>query len=771
MKSVSLYSSTAICVSALFLTAAATAQTSVTPSTGADQASADVGETGEIIVTAQKRSESVQKIPLAVSAIGGDALAQRGASGLTALSAVVPGLNVSEQVGQARLTLRGIGVDNISTGAESSVAFNQDGIFFSRSAAALASFYDVNRVEVLRGPQGTLYGRNATGGSVNIITNRPTSAFHAGINITGGNRETINGDGYINGALSETVSARLSFQAQHHGGYGKNLVTGTDIDTKNSQAVRGQLLFTPNDKLSILLAADYYRSRDRSNTYHYLGAAGVDLAGAPVTPTGLLLGGFAPSSARDIASASDPKSRADFYGFRTEIGYDLSDSVTLRSLTAFRHSKYKVDSDISPLAVSLFPLTVFEKSNQFTQEFQLNVENDRNKFVSGIFYLHEKINGSLSAPLNLQAVGSPVPFFAQGFFAGGQLKTDAAAIFAQDTYSATDSVRLTLGARYSWERKGVDDQSDFDFGTPYSPSNGPRFPHNIDHKTFKSFTPKIGIDVDLAPRTLAYASFSKGFKSGTYNLGSTGPALRPEKIDAYEVGLKSTLADGIFRANISGFLYNYKDLQVGKVQGQLVVLENAATARIYGLEGEFVAKPVPDLSLSLNASWLHARFRSYVSADQARPLGDGVTLVDPVTGKQVPSGSTTTPSGVPPIGAFDMNGNSLPQAPNYTINLAAEYTAHLDKGSLIFRGESNWSDRVYFSPFNRTEVSQSAYSLQNAFITYDSGADWRVSLFIKNIADKTVRSAGQVATALLGSPVIGFVQAPRTFGATVGYHF
>jgi iron complex outermembrane receptor protein len=744
------YRNAAISVTALYLATTAAAQT--TAPVGGDQATVEPDMSGEIIVTAQKRSESVQKIPLAVSAIGGDSLLQRGATGLAALGQIVPGLNVSEQVGQARLTLRGIGVDNISTGAESSVAFNQDGIFYSRSAAALASFYDVDRVEVLRGPQGTLYGRNATGGSVNIITNRPTDEFHGAMNLTAGNRETINGDGFVSGPLSGKVSARLSFQAQHHAGYGKNLVTGSDIDNKNSQAVRGQLLFKPTDRLSILLEGDYYRSRDRSNTYHYFGPGGVTAAGTPITPTGLLLGGFAPSSRRDIAAAHDPRSKADFYGGRIDMGYEVSDSVTVRSLSAYRRSEYQVRSDISPLAVELFPVTVTEKSDQFTQELQLNVENDRNKFVAGVFYLHETIDGSLAAPLNLQAVGGP-NLFVQGFYAGGRLKTDAAAAYAQDTYSLTDTLRLTVGGRYSWERKGVDDQSDFDFARPYSPTNTPLTPRHIDHKTFKSFTPKIGIDFDLAPRTLVYGSFSKGFKSGTYNLGSGGPPLKPEKVDAYEAGLKTTLADGMFRANIAGFYYNYSDLQVGKVQGQLVVLENAATARIYGLEGEFVAKPLPNLSLSLNASWLHARFRSYVTADQARPAGDGMT---------------TDNAGLP---AFDLSGNTLPQSPNYTIDLAAEYVAHLPKGSLTFRGESNWSDRVYFTPFNREVLSQPTYSLQNAFVTYDNGGDWRVSLFVKNIANKTILASGQVATSLLGSPIVGFVQPPRTFGATVGYRF
>jgi len=279
-------------------------------------------------------------------------------------------INVSEQVGQARLTLRGIGVDNISTGAESSVAFNQDGIFYSRSAAALASFYDVERVEVLRGPQGTLYGRNATGGSVNILTNRPTDTLHAGFNLTGGNYATVTGDGFVSGPLSDTVSARLSFQVQHHDGYGKNLVTGSDIDNKDSQAVRAQVLFKPDSRLSILIAGDYYRARDRSNTYHYFGPAGQTVTGVPITPTGILLGGFAAPNPRDIASGQDPRARSDFYGARVDVSYDISNSVTIRSLSAFRRSDYQVRSDISPISVELFPVTVTEKSNQFTQEFQ-----------------------------------------------------------------------------------------------------------------------------------------------------------------------------------------------------------------------------------------------------------------------------------------------------------------------------------------------------------------------------------------------------------------
>lgn len=703
----------------------------------------------DIVVTAQKRAESVQDIPIAVSAIGGEALAQRGVTDLTAIASTVPGLNVSEQVGQARLTLRGIGVDNISTGAESSVAFNQDGVFFSRSAAALASFYDVERVEVLRGPQGTLYGRNATGGSVNILTNRPTFSTKAGVSFTYGNYDTLNAEAYYSTGLSDTVAMRLAGQIQNHSGYGENRLTGADVDNKHSQAVRGKLLLEPNERLTILIGADYYNQKDRSNTYHYFGPAGFTAAGEPVTPTGLLLGGFDPGP-RNVASVRNPSNSAEFWGARADISYELTDNLALRSLSAYRSSDFLVESDLNPVGINLFPIDFGENSDEYSQELQLNLDTDRHKLVVGAFYMHENIDGFIKGPLNLRSLGGP-DLFVQGFYSGGRLKTDAAAVFAQDSYSVTDRLRLTLGARYSWERKKVADQSDFNFDDLYDAANGPRSPIHRATKSFNAFTPKIGVDFDIADKVMVYASYSKGFKAGTFNLGSAGPALDPEKVDAYEVGLKSTLLDGHLRANISGFYYDYSDLQVGKVQGQLLVLENAAAAEIYGIEGELTLEPVRDLIIGLNASWLHARFKSYVTADQARPGGDGVTLDE----NRVP--------------AFDLSGNALPQAPNYTVDLSAQYSFDVSGGSLTIRGESNWSDRVFFSPFNLNYMSQPAYDVQNAYVTYRMDSGLRLTGFVRNIGNETIRASGQVATTLLGSPVIGFVKPPRTYGLTVAF--
>jgi iron complex outermembrane receptor protein len=716
----------------------------------------DENAIGDIVVTAQKRSESAQRTALAITAVGGEDLRSRQITTIAAIAQQVPNLNITEQIGQARITMRGIGVDNISTASEGSVAFNEDGVFYSRSSAALASFYDLERVEVLRGPQGTLYGRNATGGSVNLITKKPDFGPTNGyVMLTGGNYNTLNTEAALGTALSDTVAIRLAGQTQHHAGYGHNLQSGKEIDGRDSQSLRGQILFKPDSNFKLLLGADYFQSDDTSNSYHYFGPGLEDANGNVVQPVAIQIGGTAAPNIRDIRATVDPHAKSKFYGFRADMSYELSDAVTVRSISAYRYSRYALDTDASPIGnVPIFPVFLGEKSNQFSQEFQFNVDTHRNKFVAGLYYLHEKIDGFISGPFNLSPGGTN--FLAQGYYAGGTLKTNAFAIFAQDTYSLTDGFRVTLGARYSVERKTVHDQADFDLARAYDPSNISLVPFFNDHKVFHSFTPKIGLEYDLTPTMLVYASWSKGFKAGTYNLGSSLPSLRPEKVDAYTAGIKATTPDRKFRANVEGFYYKYKDLQVGKVKQLAIVLENAATATIYGLEGEFMAKPIDaPLTLSLNASWLHARFDSYITPDAARPSGDGVTI-DPDTGAP----------------AYNLHGNTLVQAPNYVINAGIDYVIEAPIGDITLHADSIWSDRVYFNSYNRPEVSQPAYNLQNATISYsDKNKNWQLTAYLRNIANKTIKAGAQVATPFVGAPIIGFLQPPRTYGMSLTYNF
>lgn len=706
----------------------------------------------DIVVTAQRREESLQKVPIAVSAVTSEALAKTGLVTVESLSGQVPNLNVSQNIGQARVTIRGIGIDSISLGSEGSVAFYQDGVFFTRSNAAMASFYDVDRVEVLRGPQGTLYGRNATGGSINIFTKAPTDNLDGYLSATIGNYGTINSEGAIGGPLSEGLQGRISFQTRYNNGFGENIATGHRIDNDNSQAVRAQLKYNAGD-LSVLLAGDYYRKDDASNGGHYFGRGQQLVRNGPfVQPLGEAFGGEIATNVRDLSNARDPYVKAEFYGGRLDVNYDVNDSVSLRSLSSYRHTDFKSLTDIVGSSFDLFPLYNWETDDQFSQEFQVNYTSDNHKLVLGAYYLNDKVYGGSRGEYNVGTMASP--FFLQGYWAGGTQKTNTVAVFGQDTISVSDRLRVTLGARYSWEKKEINNVSEFNFADVYSPSYVVKTPFRADSKSWSSFTPKVGIDFDLADRVMLYASYSKGFKSGLFDLmGDRAPAVNPEKVDAFDAGVK--LTTNSVRANLAGFYYKYKDMQVGKVTGAALLLENAATATIYGLEGEFTVKPVPaPLTLSVSASWLHARFDDYVSVDPARLFGDGVT---------------TDPSGA---AAFDLNGNHLAQAPDYTVNASAEYVIDAPFGEFTLRAESLWQGRTYFDSFNTPQNQQGAYSLQNASITFNSDdKNWMISAFVRNIANKTIKGSAHVGFVPIGAPVLGYLLPPRTMGLTVRRNF
>lgn len=711
----------------------------------------------EIVVTAQKRSQSLQSVPLAVTAITGEMLEERGITSLQDVAQQAPNLNIAQQIGQTRITLRGVGVDNIgSPAAETNIAFNQDDIFFARSAAALASFYDVERIEILRGPQGTLFGRNATGGAVNIYTRRPTRTLDGYVQVTFGNYSTINTEGAIGGPLGSTVSARLSFQTHNRDGYGKNLVTGNDIDDKNSEAGRGQVLWEPSDRFTILLGGDYYHQRDASGGFHSFGIAGEVSPGVLIDPVVLQIpGNFIPDDPFDIAAERDPFTHAKYYGGRVDARYELTDELTLRSLSAIRRSRFYLETDLAPAGpTAVTQLHLTENSNQFSQELQLNGSFDRHQFVLGGFYLRERTVALLDTALNLLLVGAPVDLFTQGAQLDGTANTRAFAVFAQDTFSITPRLRISLGARYSWERKSVDEQSGFDLATPWPPTLPNPAPHRIESKSFDSFDPKIGIEFDLAPDVLFYASYSTAFKSGVYNLGSSTPVLEPETIDAYEAGLKSSFLNRRVIANIAGFYYDYKNLQVPKVALTNLLLENAASARIYGLESEFQARPVDPLLLTLSANWLHARFVDYVTGDGNRP-GQGDTT-DPDTGSP----------------AFDLRGSHLPQAPDYTISVGAEYAFNLPFGELTLRGQSLWRGRTYLSQYSRKEISQPANNLINLSANFtDSSDKFYLNAYLRNLTNKAVRASAEGSSNFVGGLIIGFMEPPRTFGVTAGYRF
>ncbi len=731
------------------------------PAADATAPASTSGEIGDIIVTAQKRSESLQKVPLAITAVTAEELDQRGIRDLQGIVSSVPSLNLGQQVGVAKIALRGVGLENISAGAEGSIAFHMDGVFISRSIAALSSFYDVQQVEVLRGPQGTLYGRNATGGSINITTRRPTQELSGYANLTVGNYGLIATEGAISGAIvPDVLAARVAFQTRDRNGYGKNIVTGNGIDDLNTRAVRGSLLFTPTDKLMIDIKGDYFRQNDRSGSYHFFGAGGFVAPGVPITPFGILAGGTVPTDIRDVSNEADPANNLKFWGVSGKVTYDISDDIQFSSLTSFRRLRYSTFTDIDATSTRIAPGNQFEKDRQFSEELQLSGKMDRLNWLIGLYYFNEKDEGAISIPLDnlvFGFLGAPPPYYlTQGYYSGGHIKTDAVAIFGQASYELVDNLRVTVGARYSSEKKANVDQVLFDAVTPYDPAT--REPVTLPgrEKRFKSFTPRIALDYQATPDVLVYGSWSKGFKAGTYNLGSATPPVDPEKVDAFEAGVKSSLFDRRVRLNLAAFYYNYKDLQVGKVlySGGVptIVLENAGNARIYGLEAELKAQVSSTFDIDANAAWLHARFTKYCSGDPTRPYlgGDPGCLA----------------------GEINLRGNSLSQAPDFTAFFGAQYHVPSDLGEFTVRGEVAWRDRSYFTPFNVKYVSQAPNTRLNAFMNW-AGKDGHAtaSLFVKNLTNKTVVGNTVIGGGIVGYPIVGFLEDPRTFGFTLGYKF
>lgn len=741
------------------------------------QTESDPGTAGDplsdIVVTAQRRSESLQRVPIAVTAVTGADLARSGITDLQGVVANVPNLNLGAQLGMAKIALRGIGLENISSGAEGSIAFHMNGVFLSRTITALASFYDVQQVEVLRGPQGTLYGRNATGGAVNINTREPTQELSGYFNLTGGNYGRVLTEGAVSGALiPDVLAVRVAFQTQDRDGLGKNIATGNDIDDLNTRAIRGSVLFTPTDRVTVDLKADYFRERDNAGGYHVTGTAGFSAPGVPIIPNGIAQGGAFPSNIRDVNNTADPTNRVEFYGVSGKLSYDLTNAIQLSSLTAYRRTTNATFSDLDGTDLPLVTQIQTERAKQFSEELQLSGSSGRLTWLLGFFYFHEKTNGVQADPLNpARTIFFGPDILTTGYLGAGFIKTDALAGFGQATYEVVDDLRITLGARYSSEKKTNRDELAFDIFTPFVGELAT--PTTVLNRSarFKSFTPRIAVDYQVTPATLLYASWSEGFKAGTYSLGAGTPPVDPEKVSAFEGGVKSTLFDGRLRINLAGFYYDYKDLQIGKVtgtSGATLALENAATAEIYGLEAELTAQITPEFQINANGSWLHAQFSDYVSADPARPFGDGRTFVD-AQGNFSPGATAATP-GVSP--AFNLRGNTLSQAPEFTAFVGAQYLVPSRLGQFTFRGEVAWRDRIFFTPFNLEYVSQAPNARLNAFINWAADDDhWTGQVYVRNITNKTVVGNTLVSSSVVGFPLNGYLEDPRTYGVTLGYKF
>ncbi|CAH0357055.1 TonB-dependent receptor [Sphingobium sp. CECT 9361] len=725
---------------AALVPAAAYAQDSNSPNsqTEATAGSSDVkvGVT-DIVVTAQRRSERLQDVPVSVTAATGERLAAVGIQSSQDLSVITPGLTIPQTSGYTQPRIRGVGTTSNGPGVENPVATYIDGVYIASAPSSLLTLNNIERVEVLKGPQGTLFGRNATGGLIQIITKDPSHTMGGAVNLSYGNYETIIADAYVTGGLSETIAADVALRYEHQSkGFGTNLFNGRDVGKLDHDfAGRMKLLVEPSDATQIRLSFDY-ESRDSDRDIQHLKPT-------PGIFDFQFLGPFPLGGTYDVNQNYEFRNKLEAGGASLQIDHDFG-AVALKSITAYRKSKFQFNLDLDLLPFDGFTAASIAKFNQFSQELQLSsTDSGPLKWVAGLYYFRSKdgwqpIDIGIGALVNQNAPGVPFHIIDQNY-----QKTDAGAAYAQATYEIVSNTNLTVGGRYNYERKTVSGTESFTaFGAPAGTLPFPATDLGVPTKaTFKRFNYRIALDHKFSPDILGYVSYNTGFKSGGFVLAKRdADPFKPEDIKAAEVGLKTQFLDRRVRLNIAAFRYDYRNIQVQRFDAGSQLIYNGAKAEMYGvdLDGEVILGD--GLSLTGGFSYIHDRFKSFPQADLLQPDGSIVPR--------------------------EAAGNKLPQTPTYTFNLGGDYSLETGIGNIRLNANYYRQSKVFAAPDNLT--FQKAYDLINASIAWtDTSDNVTVKLWGRNLG-KTVYTTSLIEGFTGLDVSYGY---PRTYGITAGFKF
>ncbi|MDZ5648323.1 TonB-dependent receptor [Nitrospirillum sp. BR 11828] len=732
MRTYALLAATAL---ASLITAPALAQTATAPAPqNAPQGASAQQQLEDIVVTAERREETTQRTPIAITAFSGDTLQQRGVSSSTDLNNMVPGLAVGNNGGSVQIAIRGIGSTNDTEVGDPAVAFNVDGVYMARSRAAIGALYDVDRIEVLRGPQGTLYGRNATAGSINVITKRPSDKFEGNASLDYGNYNSLQTSGMLNVPLTDTLAVRAAFQTSRHDGYTNN-GRSSDFNDEDTQAGRLQIQLKPSETFKALLSLDVFHE------------GGVGYANGPI-------GQYAKfGSPYTFPMSADGSLNHTNKGVGLTTDWDLG-FATLTYVGSYREDTDRTHGGSTQSGTCQAPSgpycasTIFRSDeNQTSHELRLANSDGPLKWVAGLYYFKE--NNDVLFALD------PVAGITSLAFVQPKVSEESKAAFAQATYSLTDSLRVTGGLRYTEDAKartGATEAFGHIVGNTYV-GGSPLYLNDAD-LSWNSTNWKAGAEYDLAPDSMLYASVGTGYKAGGYGDGQppNNNPYQPEKLTAYEVGLKNQFMDKRLQLNLTGFYYDYRDFQVsaiGQVAGQAsTVTVNAGTAEVYGVEVEGAALLTGSDRVDGSVSYIHARYTDFILA-----TGDVFH----------------------PNSAAVYTGNRLAKSPEWTINLGYQHMWDLASGAMItarvdsvYVGDQNLDYR------NFAVTEQKAYTKTNLSLAYDD-ADrrWRVMAYVRNLENNAVLVVANPDTNGSGNRLAGSgaYAPPRTFGVRVSANF
>ena len=745
---------------------------------GIGVAQAAVETTGRIetvVVTAEKRSEDIQAVPISIQAFSAKQISDLGIKASTDLSQFTPNLDIALPAGngnQPIITIRGVGLNDYDTNNAGPNGIYLDEVYLSSPASQTFQAFDLERIEVLKGPQGTLYGRNTSGGAINFVTAKPTDEFTGNFHGEYGAFDTYQLEGAVGGQLTDGLDGRISIVKNGSGGYTFNSLTGTRENGANNIAGRAQLLWKPSEDLSFLLSVHGGSVANRPAEYRHLGAFG----GAQCAIPSVVLAGT--GGCTDLFGYGTP---ANFYGGAYNrqqhlqvhnFGASLRGEYTMgswnfTSLTAFEHNDklHPEDSDASPNR--LLEINFGVRNATFTQELRADWNTENNDLLAGLYYLDENLHQNQPLFILLDAdnfFGGPGSGDGAAEIATDQSKqvTESYAVFLHDTYSISNALKVTLGARFTGESKsflyagGTTFQSggmdNFPPVTPILPPPGDSFNKHLANTSFNWLA---SINYHFTDNLMAYASVSTGFKSGGFNgsfIGATPDPvqveaqlqpIKPENVTAYEIGEKASFYDGRLVINGSLFYNDYRNEQVFilvpiSLNPPLAVnvLTNARNAHMEGADLEIVGRPLDNLTLSATLGLLDAKI------DSNDPSFTGSSYQD----------------------------HQLPLSPHVTLSTMADYKTPFWDGTLDFQFSANFKSHQFFDVANSAFLTQNAYWLENARIAYAFDDDhWEAAAFIRNL------SGEKYFLDVFDLSFVGFYQGimgqPRTFGAEVNYRF
>ena len=706
----------------------------------ADQPVAD----GEITVTARRREESLIDVPISMSVVTGDALVRSGAPDITALQDKTPNLTLQIARGSNSTLIafsRGVGQQDPLWGFEPGVALYLDDVYVARPQGAVLDIFDVERVEVLRGPQGTLYGRNTIGGAVKYVTRKLGNQFRGTARASYGSYDQLDLVGQVTIPLTDSLSVGGAVARYTRDGYGENLTTGAEHYNKDVIAARVSAEYAPTDNIFFRVAGD--RTLDKSKPRH----------GTRLLPNGADPRYLPTDSVYDTRAGIGDANRVETRGVSVTGEIGVSDALTFKTITAWRDGSTDTLIDFDNTVLPTLDVPAFYDDRQFTQELQLLFEGERLQGVVGLYYLNGRASGAFDTVVGLLNTTT---------LTSGTVDTKSYAAFGDLSFDLTDKFKVSAGARYT-----RDEKTGTVFRRNYTGIRSPVFGNAAavpgllrtdytNERSFEKFTPRVSISYEPRQDLNFYASYGQGFKSGGFDMRgdailtpTTVNGYEPETIDSWELGMKGAFLENSLFVNLAGFFSNYKDQQVtiqvpALPSGITSFVDNAGKAEIYGFELETRMVPSRHFSASVVLGYTHADYKEFLTF-----IGGGTTPVD-VAGQR----------------AFQ-------NTPEWTANASATWSEDLAGGTIAFTPAVSLRSDTQMFEIATPALDQDGYALVEASLNWTSeGGRYRIGVAGRNLTDARYRVGGyNFPGALTGNSVIGYYGPPRTVAGTVEVRF